>query len=761
MSVQTLPALAHSKRPTFRGNICTKIDELPQTLGGQKSNYQNNIMSTSKSANPALQKPGGATSEVYVPLCCYKKMNKAEHHVTEKSLSDILESMPREVYTPSWGAAAFEIAQTVLLVSVSITIFTTMPWYMTPIGWIIAACAMVSLFNVGHDCAHKTFTPSSQFNNIVGEIAFVLFMHPYQAFKFKHVKSEELLRRVDSAPRGIAAFAYPTSMLATLGLQNFFREHYLVSSFPAKYQTVVRRSVVWSAIAEIAFFGALFYFSGPLGPVIYWLIPLIIYKDVLYTRWLDYARMGMDVHFPQRISGSIPSYNLRMASQCVKEVLSRGDPKTEDAVEALHEQARRQKDGDTSIGHDHVYGKDVPEKRFHSFKDLWDQLNWISIFILFGTPAASIYGLMTTPLQTKTVILSVMWYYFTALGITAGYHRLWAHRAYEASPLVEWFLMLGGTGALEGSIKWWCGGHRVHHRYTDTPKDPYNSKYGFWWSHLGWMLVKPDPRFACKADIRDLKSKWFINFQHKHYAWLGPLVSLVVPTLIAGFGWGDWRGGYFYAGALRQVFVHHSTFCVNSLAHWLGEHTFDDERSPRDHFITALLTCGEGYHNFHHEFPNDYRNAIYFYQYDPTKWFIKLLSIFGLTYCLKEFPANEVMKGRILMKQKALDREKAKLMYPGPTLALPAWNWETIRRKVREGQALVVFEDLVHDVTNFVDDHPGGRFLRDAIGRDLTKGFLGKNGPLYKHSTAAHHLLTTFRVARLVDDAPAAETEAE
>jgi len=78
-----------------------------------------------------------------------------------------------------------------------------------------------------------------------------------------------------------------------------------------------------------------------------------------------------------------------------------------------------------------------------------------------------------------------------------------------------------------------------------------------------------------------------------------------------------------------------STFCVNSLAHWLGESPFDDKHSPRDHLVTALVTIGEGYHNFHHQFPMDYRNAIKWYQYDPTKWFIWVCQQLGLASHLK------------------------------------------------------------------------------------------------------------------------------
>jgi len=308
---------------------------------------------------------------------------------------------------------------------------------------------------------------------------------------------------------------------------------------------------------------------------------------------------------------------------------------------------------------------------------------------------------------------------------------------------------LGGTAALEGSVKWWCGGHRVHHRYTDTPKDPYNATHGFWWAHVGWMIVKPDERFQVRADIRDLQADPMINWQHRNFIWLGLSMAFVVPTLIAGLLWGDYLGGFIYGGVARLLFVHHSTFCVNSLAHWLGNQTYDDERTPRDHIFTAVVTMGEGYHNFHHEFPNDYRNGIRFFDYDPTKWFIRLLSLFGFTYNLKEFPANEVAKGKLQMRQKQLDQEKAKLWFPADIKSLPVWSWDDVRRKIQLGEMLVVVESLIHDITNFLPDHPGGvPIIKQAIGKDATNMFNGNTG-VYKHSQAARYLLTTFRVARI------------
>ncbi len=120
-----------------------------------------------------------------------------------------------------------------------------------------------------------------------------------------------------------------------------------------------------------------------------------------------------------------------------------------------------------------------------------------------------------------------------------------------------------------------------------------------------------------------------------------------------------------------------STFCVNSLAHWLGETPFDDKHSPRDHVITALVTIGEGYHNFHHQFPMDYRNAIKWYQYDPTKWFIWTCKQIGLASQLKKFPDNEVKKGVLTMQLKKLRETQDNLAWPSDHNDLPVVSWDT------------------------------------------------------------------------------------
>lgn len=375
----------------------------------------------------------------------------------------------------------------------------------------------------------------------------------------------------------------------------------------------------------------------------------------------------------------------------------------------------------------------------------WSQhINWVNTTIVLIVPLIGVLLTPFTPLQTKTAIWSFCYYFLTGLGITAGYHRMWAHRAYKGTLPLRIFLGLLGSGAAEGSIKWWSNGHRTHHRFTDTEKDPYNARRGFWFSHMGWMVFKQNPKLKARTDISDLNEDPIIRFQHKHFMLMLVLMAFVFPTLVAGLCWGDWYGGFVYAGIIRLIVVHQSTFCVNSLAHWIGEQPFDDRRSPRDHVITAFATLGEGYHNFHHEFPSDYRNALQWYQYDPTKIFIWGCSKLGLAYDLQRFSQNAIEQGLVQQKQKKLDRWRSRLNWGVPIEQLPVIEFDEFK-EMSKTRGLVLISGIVHDVTDFVENHPGGRALiKSALGKDGTAVF---NGGVYRHSNAAHNMLSTMRVS--------------
>jgi stearoyl-CoA desaturase (delta-9 desaturase) len=227
----------------------------------------------------------------------------------------------------------------------------------------------------------------------------------------------------------------------------------------------------------------------------------------------------------------------------------------------------------------------------------------------------------------------------SSLSITFGYHRLFSHAAFKAAWPVRLLVLAFGGAAFEQSAMRWAALHRLHHRYTDTDLDPYNIKRGFFYAHVGWILVRiPDVDYAI---VRDLARDPLVNHQHQHYRIWSNLWGLVVPLLI-----GAWIGGWTYAilfpVAARIFLVLNSAFFINSVAHSFGDRPFNAESSARDHWLGVVLTNGEGYHNFHHRFPNDYRNGVRWYHWDPTKWLIWLLSLVGLTSELKRTSTDTI-----------------------------------------------------------------------------------------------------------------------
>lgn len=381
------------------------------------------------------------------------------------------------------------------------------------------------------------------------------------------------------------------------------------------------------------------------------------------------------------------------------------------------------------------------------------RIDWVIAPTLLLMPVLLAYGLMTVPVQPRTVAFAVVMYLLSGMGITAGYHRLWSHRAYDASFVVRLVLAVFGAMAMEGSCRWWSRNHRAHHKFTDTPKDPYNVRRSFFWAHIGWMLVKQNPREIGSADISDLDADPVLRWQHRHYPALVIGFGVIAPTLVAGLGWGDYAGGFFYAVLARMVFVHHSTFFVNSLAHYMGAQNFSDLHSACDSIVTALVSLGEGYHNFHHEFPADYRNGVKWYHFDPTKWLLTLLYYLGLVRNLRWVSEQEIQKARLQLQLAHL-RAKANILEYGPALDrnLPPYTWPDIRAAhAKTGRVLLVIAGKVYDVTDFLDLHPGGRqTLQRQAGNDVTRLFRGDTGE-HIHSRFAVDILGRYIVGCVAD----------
>ena len=277
-------------------------------------------------------------------------------------------------------------------------------------------------------------------------------------------------------------------------------------------------------------------------------------------------------------------------------------------------------------------------------------LDWAVVIVMGGTFLSAItlvplYGYLYGYDATEWTVFGLLMA-FTGLSITAGYHRLWAHKAYKANVVLRVFLALWGAAALVSTILDFATHHRQHHRHVDDHElDPYTITRGFWFAHFAWLLPRnPRREYGDAVDhsnARDLFNDPIVMWQHKYYVPITVFMNVAVPLVL---GWlnGDIVGMLLLAGVLRIVLTHHATWFINSLVHMWGRRPYSTDTSARDNDLLAFFTWGEGYHNYHHHFQWDYRNGIRWWQYDPTKWFIYLCSLVGLTKDLKRVPEDKI-----------------------------------------------------------------------------------------------------------------------
>lgn len=284
-------------------------------------------------------------------------------------------------------------------------------------------------------------------------------------------------------------------------------------------------------------------------------------------------------------------------------------------------------------------------------------VRWQNTVFLFGTFFGTLIGvplyLWHYGLDLFQAALFLFFLIATGLSITLGYHRLFSHLTFQASPIIKFLVLLFGAAAFEGSALIWAADHRRHHKFVDHDDDPYDITKGFFHAHIGWLLFRTNPDTPLTW-VRDLQKDRLLVWQHRFYVPLAFLMGFGAPALIGYcFGGGQAAlGSFLLAGVARIVFVHHMTFCINSLCHWIGSRPYSSKCTARDSLLMAFFTFGEGYHNFHHEFQHDYRNGVRYWQYDPTKWIIWLLNRLGLVRNLRTVPEDKILKARIAEQQR-------------------------------------------------------------------------------------------------------------
>jgi len=335
----------------------------------------------------------------------------------------------------------------------------------------------------------------------------------------------------------------------------------------------------------------------------------------------------------------------------------------------------------------------------------------INAVIFLGFPVAALvlvpwWGL-SHGFSAVQWLWAVVFLYLNGLAITGGYHRLWSHKAYKAHWALRLWFALWGAGALQNSILVWASDHRRHHRHVDdNERDPYSAGRGLWFSHKGWMLREYATNAEDFSNVPDLERDPIVAWQHRHYVALTTAMNLGLPLLL---GWflGDIIGTVLLVGLARLVVNHHVTFFINSLAHFWGTRPYTESNSARDNGFLAFLTYGEGYHNFHHIFQNDYRNGIRWYQWDPTKWMIALCARVGLASDLNRVPAFRIRRALLDTQFERARRSLSRHRAGAPLHEKLEWEYQLFTDAVNQWKELQAgrYERRVHAIEDAIGEH--------------------------------------------------------
>lgn len=290
------------------------------------------------------------------------------------------------------------------------------------------------------------------------------------------------------------------------------------------------------------------------------------------------------------------------------------------------------------------------ERRF-GFKAPIVWRNIVKMLVLHGLGLLGLYYGPTA--AWKSWIFFMFLFFCSNFGVGAGVHRYWTHRSYKATLPVQIVLMCLYSISMQNDILEWCRDHRVHHKYSETSADPHNAKRGFFFAHVGWLLMRKHPDVIIKGrniDISDLKRDPVVMFQHRHYAILSLIFAVILPFFIPWYFWGEglWTS-FVLLFALRYVLTLHTTWLVNSAAHLWGSRRYDKHINPADNILVAFAAIGEGWHNYHHTFPYDYSTSEWGPSINITTIIIDFLAGLGLVYDRKQ------------VSQQAIERVKKRL----------------------------------------------------------------------------------------------------
>ncbi|XP_015523002.2 (11Z)-hexadec-11-enoyl-CoA conjugase [Neodiprion lecontei] len=258
-----------------------------------------------------------------------------------------------------------------------------------------------------------------------------------------------------------------------------------------------------------------------------------------------------------------------------------------------------------------------------------------------------IYHLLVNA-KVLTIIWAFLMAFCTGEAVTLGAHRYYSHKSFKATTALRLAMIIFQTAAGQNSMYTWARDHRLHHKYSDTDADPHNATRGFFFSHVGWLISKKHPLVKEKSkciDVSDLLDDKILMFQHKYFVPVYLLVGFLCPTCLPVFCWDEnWWTSFYVVYCLRYVGILHATWSVNSIAHMFGTKPYDKRIVSVDSNVVSFLTGGDGWHNYHHSFPWDWRAGEFSVRGGFNTKFLQRLADYGFAYDLKT-ASDSVVEG--------------------------------------------------------------------------------------------------------------------
>jgi len=253
-------------------------------------------------------------------------------------------------------------------------------------------------------------------------------------------------------------------------------------------------------------------------------------------------------------------------------------------------------------------------------------------------------GVLFTSAPLAALALCAVTYFIRMFGITAVYHRYFAHRAYKTSRPLQFLLACLGCSALQKGPLWWAGHHRQHHRFSDTDLDPHSPHAtSFWWSHVGWILSEEHETTPSSA-IRDWSQYPELRWLDRNHWVPGVLLGVLCYLFGVWTGVGGWTC-LVWGFVVSTVILYHAVFTVNSLCHLFGSRRYDTRDDSRNNLLIALITLGEGWHNNHHHYQSSANQGFFWWEIDISYYIIRTMGLFGLVWDIRK-PGAKALRHR-------------------------------------------------------------------------------------------------------------------